>query len=97
MRGQAAEMIPQRHYRGPGMAIGKMAELSFEARAAWQKVSEKRKAGAHTIPVLAEYWADGRRTALEIVDLIEMEAGIRDAELIVYYFKLLKQLSLVSF
>jgi hypothetical protein len=93
----AAEMIPQRHYRGPGMAIGKMAELASEDRANWQEVSEKRKAGAHTIPVLAEYWANGRRTALEIVDLIEMETGIRDAELIVYYFELLNKLSLASF
>jgi aminopeptidase YwaD len=93
----AAEMIPQRHYRGPGMAIGKTAELSSEDRAAWQELLEKRKSGAHTIPVLAEYWADGRRTALEIVELIEMETGIRDAELVVNYFDLLQKLGLVSY
>ncbi len=43
------------------------------------------------------HWQDGRRTVLEIVDLIEMETSVRDAELVVYYFELLKKLDLVSF
>jgi hypothetical protein len=46
--------------------------------------------------VMAEYWADGKRTALEIVGLVEMESGIRDPELIVRRFELLHKLGLIA-
>jgi hypothetical protein len=46
---------------------------------------------------MAEYWADGRRTALEITDLVEMESGIRDPELVVKCFELFHKLGLVDF
>ena len=57
----------------------------------------KGRTGAYTTQTLAEYWADGQRTILEIIDRIEMEIGIRDAELIVREFELLKRLGLVDF
>ena len=52
---------------------------------------------AYTVSTLAEYWTDGRRSGLEIVDLVELEAGIRDPELIVTYFQLLHKVGLVGF
>jgi hypothetical protein len=60
-------------------------------------LTQSRQTGRFTIPALAEYWADGRRTALEIVDLVEMETDVRDAELIVSWFVLLQRLGLVEF
>ena len=51
--------------------------------------SPAAKRGGHTILALAEYWTDGRRTALDIVEQIELETGFRDAELIVRQFELL--------
>jgi hypothetical protein len=51
---------------------------------------------AYTVSTLAEYWADGRRTGLEIADLVELESGIRDPELIVTFFKLLHKIDLVE-
>ena len=45
---------------------------------------------------LAEYWADGKRTALEIIDLIELENGLRDAEVIVRTYEVLAKLGLME-
>ena len=73
-----------------------MRELSAEERAAIMKLVLSRKVGGFTLPVLAEYWADGFRSALEIVDLVEMESGIRDAELVVKCFELLHRVGLVE-
>jgi hypothetical protein len=93
---RAAEMKPHRLYRGPASTMGALQSLSAEELADWFKLLTSRKTGGFTVPVLAEYWADGRRSALEIVDLVEMETGIRDAELIVRRFELLQRLALVE-
>jgi hypothetical protein len=93
---KAAEMRPHRLYRGPVSWIGSMDTLPLEDRTAWYELMNSRKSGGRTIPVLAEYWADGRRTALEIIDLVEMETGLRDAELIIRYFELLQMQGLVE-
>ena len=93
---KAAAMTPRRLYRGP-VSFGALSyKLSPEARAAWRKLVESRRAGGRTLPTLAEYWADGRRSGKEIVDLVEMETGIRDAELIVRRFELLHQLGVLD-
>jgi len=42
------------------------------------------------------YWADGKRSLLEIADLIELETGQRDVELLVEYFQTLAKLNLVE-
>ena len=92
---KAAQLTPQRHYRGPGISIGSFAKLTQAERDEWNNFSNGRPA-AWTIPSLAEYWANGRRTALQIADLIEMETGIRDVEMVVRYFELLQKLGLVA-
>ncbi len=93
---QAADMVPRRLHRGPADAFGHMKGVPPEDRLAWRQLIDSRPNGAHTIIVLAEYWADGRRTALEIIDLIELETGMRDQELIVRRFELLAQMGLVK-
>ena len=93
---RAAAMRPRRLYRGPGAVDATMHKLSPEDRAAWRKLVESRRVGGRTLPSLAEYWADGRRTALEIIELVEMESGIRDAELVVKRFDLLHRLGLLE-
>lgn len=93
---KAAAMRPGRLYCGPASLRSALHKLPPEMRDAWRKSVETRRAGGHTLPTLAEYWADGRRTALEIVDRVEMESGIRDAELIVRYFEILYQLGWVD-
>jgi hypothetical protein len=93
---KAATLIPRRLYRGPGSTIGGMSSLSPAERTAWFNRTRNRP-GSHTLPSLAEYWADGRRTAAEILDLVELETGLRDAELIIGWFELLHRLGLVSY
>ncbi len=93
---KAAALIPRRTRRGPGLAIGAMAELTAAERDEWHAFTKGRQ-GAYTLGALAEYWADGNRTALEIIDRIEMETGIRDAELIVRQFEMLARLGLLTF
>ncbi len=93
---QAATMVPKRKYRGPGLGIGGTTALTPQEKDALFQFM-KGRAGAYTIGTLAEYWADGKRTALEIIDRIEMETGIRTAELVVRRFELLEQLELITF
>jgi aminopeptidase-like protein len=92
---KAANLIPTRLYRGPGLAIGATAALTAAEKEELYQFRKGRK-GAYTAQTLAEYWADGQRTILDIIDRIEMEIGIRDAELVVREFELLKGLGLVT-
>lgn len=93
---RAADMVPSRFYRGPADAFGHMRRVPLAERLAWEQLLNSRSDGAQTMVVLAEYWADGRRTALEIIDLIELETGVRDSELIVRRFELLAQMGLLK-
>jgi hypothetical protein len=93
---KAAGMVPHRLYRGPFSAIGGMVDLPLEERSSWLQLLFSRK-GGYTMSTLAEYWADGKRSALEIVLLIEMEMGIRDAELVVRRFEILQKLGMIEF
>lgn len=92
---KAASLIPKRNYRGPGLGIGATAELTAAEKEELYQFRKGRK-GAYTAQTLAEYWADGRRSILDIVDRVEMEIGIRDAELVVREFELLERLGLVT-
>jgi hypothetical protein len=95
---QAAARVPRRLYRGPVQrALGNgPRRLTPDERGAWVRLVTSRAAGGWTLPTLAEYWADGRRTMLEIVDLVELETGIRDPELIVRRFELLDRLGWIE-
>jgi hypothetical protein len=89
-------MVPRRLYRGPVSLISGLGGLSPAERTAWYELVASRKEGGHTILALAEYWTDARRTALDIIEQIELETGFRDAELIVRQFELLHTLGLVE-
>jgi hypothetical protein len=93
---RAADMVPNRLYRGPADPFGQMRGILPEERLAWRQLLSSRPDSAQTMVVLAEYWADGRRTALEIIDLIELEMGVRDPELIVRRFELLARMGLLK-
>ena len=93
---QAANTVPQRRYRGPISWHELTRGLSLNERLAWDALLDSRSSGGYTMIILAEYWADGRRTTLDIINLIEMETGIRDAELVVKYFALLSKLGAIS-
>jgi hypothetical protein len=45
---------------------------------------------------VANYWVDGKRTVAEIADLVELETGRRNVQLLVRHYKLLARLQLMS-
>jgi aminopeptidase YwaD len=95
---RAATMMPVRQIRGPIPLGNHLGRLDAADREAWHAAIKARKDGAHyTLTALALYWADGARSLLEIADLIELETGQRDVELLLTYFKLLEKLEFISF
>ena len=93
---EATKMVPKRLYRGPVSLRAYLHRLSDEDRERLWKMRKERKRVFYTLPTLATYWADGKRSLLEIADLIELETGQRDVELLVDYFRVLDKLGLVT-
>ena len=94
---QAAGKVPVRLVRGPVPLGNHMGRLAAEDREQWRRLLKARESGIHyTLTGLALYWADGKRSVLEIADLVEMEAGGRDVELLLAYFELLAKLGFVT-
>jgi len=86
---RAQELVPERVFRGP---IGKRAlriGLGPKEWDTWYNFNKERGEASRTIPIVALYWADGQRNLREIADLVELETGHRDLELLVRYFELL--------
>jgi hypothetical protein len=92
----AAKLIPLRTVPGPVSVGQHLHRLDAEMREEWRQLLKTRKGYAHhTMNVLALYWADGERSLLEIADLVEMECGLRDPELLLASFRLLADLDFV--
>jgi hypothetical protein len=94
---QASRMVPLRLGRGPIPLREHLGRLEKEDRDGWQALVKERTGWTHhTQTALALYWADGQRSVLEITDLVELETGQRDVELLLSYFRLLERLGFVS-
>jgi hypothetical protein len=94
---EAAGLIPVRKMRGPIPVYDHLHRLDPAERDAWRTMLRARKGGASSsLLVLALYWADGARSVLDIIDLVELEAGARDVELTLAYFRVLEKLGLVG-
>lgn len=94
---ERAVFSPRRRYRGPLVQIRPyLKRLPEEDRQAWYRLRKEHKEKASILPTLALYWANGKRTMAEIIDLVEMESGERVGELLVKYFELLAKMGLVE-
>lgn len=93
--GDAATQVPTRTYRGPVGMHYLARHLSPEQREELRTLMASSTHG-RTIGLLALYWADGRRTLLEIADLVEREEGVRDVPFLVSYMRLLDASGFVS-
>ena len=93
---QAAALIPVRRLPGPPGLRELQARLSPEDLDLWRGLQKERKGQAHTLTSLGVYWADGERSVLDIADLVEMEAGVRDVELLLRFFELLHKVGWVN-
>jgi aminopeptidase YwaD len=94
---EAAGLAPRRQVRGPVPLGMELSDLDAADQEAWRRLTEERKGVEHTLTTLALYWADGRRSVLDIVGLVEMEAGVRDVELLLAFFRLLEKAGRVVF
>jgi aminopeptidase YwaD len=93
----AAGLVPARLLRGPVPLRSHLVRLDDDEREAWRQLLKARKGGEHrTLTELALFWADGARSILQIADLVELETGRRDVELLLAYFRLLEKLGFVS-
>ncbi|MFQ5595230.1 MAG: DUF4910 domain-containing protein [Anaerolineae bacterium] len=95
---RAAQMVPHRLHRGPiDMATrDRRRLLSPEDQERLYRLGKEHPEAIRLIPVLALYRADGRRTLAEIIDLVELETGKREAELLIEYFELLERMELIE-
>ncbi len=93
---KAAAITPVRVHPGPVELRGFMARLSEEEREEWHRFEKQHHQIARHLPVVALYWADGRRNLLQIADVVEMETGLRNVEFLVRYFALLAKVGLVK-
>ena len=59
-------------------------------------LSKRRRKSVFFIKLLFAFYLDGKLMSLRTIDRIEMEFGIRDAELIVREFELLERLRIVN-
>ncbi|HNS52731.1 MAG TPA: DUF4910 domain-containing protein [Anaerolineae bacterium] len=94
---EAGGLVPERKLRGPIPLQDHIWKLDAEERRVYEAfLAARKEISASSLTTLALYWADGKRTLLEIADLVEMESGTRDPELLVAYFRLLEKLGLVA-
>jgi len=95
---KAARMVPVRLYQGPVSLGRRLRKLPKAKREAWQEFSKGRVGGDAPLrltPRIAQFWADGTRTVLDIADCLEQDTqGERDVEYLVRYFELLRELKL---
>jgi hypothetical protein len=92
----AAELVPIRLAPGPIPLNSHLPRLSDEDREAWRKLLKEHKGSNHyTLLPLAQYWADGARSVLQIADQVELESGLRDVELLLAFFRLVEKLELI--
>jgi aminopeptidase YwaD len=94
---EVARSIPHRLFPGPLSLDGHVRRLGEAERDAWWELGQRiSKEASQTVPVLAQYWADGRRTVAEIGRQIALETGIEATSALVEYFRFVERLGLVD-
>jgi hypothetical protein len=91
-----ARLVPVRRYRGPVSLRPHLRRLPPDERATAQATLRRHSEFADLPADVALYWANGKRSLAEILDLTELETDVRDAAGLVAYFKLLERLELIE-
>jgi len=92
---EAQRLVPRRLYKGPIPVTPYLRRLGSEERERWWRLEHRYGNALWYLLPLTLYWSDGERTLGEIVDLVEMETGKREAELLVTYCRTLSDLDLL--
>jgi hypothetical protein len=90
----AADMVPIRIHPGPIMTRGHMASWNPDEQEAYRQVMKKFK-NSYTLSILAGYWMDGKRSLLDIIDLVHYETNRRPSELLVEYVRFMVKAHLI--
>ena len=94
---KATRLIPHRLFRGPLHTRAHVRRLDEVERDEWWQLEQRIvRETSRTVPVLAQYWADGQRTVAEIGQLIALETGLETTPLLVEYFYFMGRLGLVE-
>jgi aminopeptidase YwaD len=93
---RAEKMVPARVYRGPVTPFFYLHRLSQAEREEAYGWLKEHQLAYRSSSVLANYWVDGTRAVADIADLVEMETGQRNVELLVRHFELLGRLGLMT-
>lgn len=89
-------LTPRRLYRGPLSLQPHLGRLPAAERAAAEEALRASPGFDGLVADLALFWADGRRTLGQIVDLVELETDVRAPESVAAYFALLARLGLAA-
>ncbi len=89
---ELSNMIPKRKYWGfSSLNAGRFHLGRDNLQEVWRLIEAEGD-----VTVLAQFWVDGKRNLFEIMELVEMETGVRDAELLRDYFRLLKEIGSIE-
>ena len=94
--GEGLKVVPWRLHKGPLPIEPYLSRLTHEEREGWWQLSHPHGNALWYLLPQALFWADGKRTLGEIVDLVEMETGKREPELLEGYCRLLDKLGLLE-
>lgn len=91
---QTFRLVPVRLHKGPpadGEIRRRIYSLPEEEAERWYKLNKEQGNKRYILPVLALYWADGRRSLAEILKLVELESGLEARDFLVEYFRFLEK------
>ncbi len=83
--GEGLGWAPRRLVRGPAQPEEQMACRDTATRDRWWDFQQRVQKTASAVPLLAEYWADGRRSVAEIAARIRWETGVEATALVAEY------------
>jgi len=95
---EAAGLVPIRVHRAPADLRSNRHLLTRKEKDILHGLRKKYSETFSLLPVLSQFWMDGKRTLLDIAQLVEFEISSKDtARFLVSYFKILSRIGLIQF
>ncbi|MBT9164562.1 MAG: putative polysaccharide biosynthesis protein with aminopeptidase-like domain protein [candidate division WS2 bacterium] len=89
---KASRTIPQKIHPGPFYMQYHYHRLSNKDRDVWYNLRKEHKDTFNLLPDLAIYWTDGKRSILEIANLIRLETGFNNLLLLLEFYELIEKI-----
>jgi hypothetical protein len=95
---EAADIVPIRVYRAPADLRSNRHLLTRKEKDKLHRLRKKYSETFSLLPVLSQFWMDGRRTLLDIARLVEFETSSKNVvRFLVSYFRILSRIGLIQF